>query len=82
MIFLEKKKLKGHTYCYSSECSMIDGKIRRTWQEYLRIKVKIIECIRKLKEQLLKLLLEEFDRNRLDLVQGKVSSKSDLYMTS
>jgi transposase len=50
MVFLEKKKLKGHTYWYASERSLVDGKIKRTWQEYLGTTETIIECIRKSKE--------------------------------
>lgn len=50
MVFLEKKKLKGNTYWYASERSLVDGKIKRTWQEYLGTTETIIECIRKSKE--------------------------------
>jgi transposase len=50
MVFLEKKKLKGHTYWYASERRLVDGKIKRTWQEYLGTTETIIECIRKSKE--------------------------------
>jgi transposase len=50
MVFLEKKKLKGHTYWYASERGLVDGKIKRTWQEYLGTTETIIECIRKSKE--------------------------------
>jgi transposase len=50
MVFLEKKKLKGHTYWYASERSLVDGKIKRTWQEYLGTTETIIECVRKSKE--------------------------------
>lgn len=50
MVFLEKKKLKGHTYWYASERSMVNGKIKRTWQEYLGTTETIIECIKKSKE--------------------------------
>jgi len=50
MVFLEKKKLKGHTYWYASERRLVDGKIKRTWQEYLGTTEAIIECIRKSKE--------------------------------
>ena len=36
MVFLEKKKLKGHTYWYASECRLVDGKIAKTYnQKYL-----------------------------------------------
>jgi len=50
MVFLEKKKLKGHTYWYASERGLVDGKIKRTWQEYLGTTETILECIRKSKE--------------------------------
>ncbi|TFH46423.1 MAG: IS1634 family transposase [ANME-2 cluster archaeon] len=50
MVFLEKKKLKGHTYWYASERRLVDGKIKRTWQEYLGTTETIIECMRKSKE--------------------------------
>ncbi len=50
MVFLEKKKLKGHTYWYASERSTVNGKIKRTWQEYLGTTETIIECIKKSKE--------------------------------
>ena len=50
MVFLEKKKLKGHTYWYASERGLVDGKIKRTWQKYLGTTETIIECIRKSKE--------------------------------
>ncbi len=50
MVFLEKKKLKGHTYWYASERRLVDGKIKRTWQEYLGTTETIIECLRKSKE--------------------------------
>ena len=50
MVFLEKKKLKGRTYWYASERSLVDGKIKRTWQEYLGTTESIIECMRKSKE--------------------------------
>ena len=50
MVFLEKKKLKGHTYWYASERNLVDGKIKRTWQEYLGTTESIIECMRKSKE--------------------------------
>ena len=50
MVFLEKKKLKGNTYWYASKRGLVDGKIKRTWQEYLGTTETIIECVRKSKE--------------------------------
>jgi len=50
MVFLEKKLKKGRTYWYASERGMVDGKIKRTWQEYLGTTDTIIECMRKSKE--------------------------------
>jgi len=50
MVFLEKKKIKGHTYWYASERGLVDGKIKRTFQEYLGTTETIIECMRKSKE--------------------------------
>ena len=50
MVFLEKKIKKGRTYWYASERGMVDGKIKRTWQEYLGTTDTIIECMRKSKE--------------------------------
>ncbi|MGP8324058.1 MAG: hypothetical protein ACT6FG_08740, partial [Methanosarcinaceae archaeon] len=30
MVFLGKKKIKGHTYWYASERGLVDGKIKHT----------------------------------------------------
>ena len=50
MVFLEKKKKKGRIYWYATERKMVDGKIKRTWQEYLGTAEKILECVRSSKD--------------------------------
>ena len=46
MVFLEKKIKKGHTYWYATERKLVNGVVRRTWQEYLGTAEKIQECVR------------------------------------
>jgi len=41
MVFLEKKIKKGHTYWYATERKLVNGVVRRTWQEYLKTAEKI-----------------------------------------
>ena len=49
MVFLEKKKKKGHIYWYATERKMVNGVVKRTWQEYLGTAEKIQECVRRSK---------------------------------
>lgn len=50
MVFLEKKKKKGGTYWYATERSRVNGKMVRTWQEYLGTAEKIRQCVRQSKD--------------------------------
>jgi len=50
MVFLEKKKKKGHTYWYATERKLVDGVVRRTWQKYLGTAEKIQECVERSKD--------------------------------
>ncbi|HIE32419.1 MAG TPA: IS1634 family transposase [Methanosarcinales archaeon] len=47
MVFLEKKKKKGHIYWYATERKMVNGVVKRTWQEYLGTAEKIVEMKKK-----------------------------------
>jgi len=49
MVFLEKKKKKGHLYWYATERKMVNGMVRRTWQEYLGTAEKIQEYVKRSK---------------------------------
>ncbi|RZB31696.1 MAG: hypothetical protein AEth_00627 [Candidatus Argoarchaeum ethanivorans] len=50
MVFLEKKKKKGRIYWYVTERKMVNGVVRRTWQEYLGTAEKIRECVKQSKD--------------------------------
>ncbi|MCD6207956.1 MAG: hypothetical protein J7J06_08225 [Methanosarcinales archaeon] len=50
MVFLEKKIKKGHVYWYATERGLVNGVVRRTWQEYLGTAEKIRECVRRSKD--------------------------------
>jgi len=50
MVFLEKKKKKGRIYWYATERKMVNGVVKRTWQEYLGTAEKIRECARRSKD--------------------------------
>jgi transposase len=50
MVFLEKKIKKGHIYWYATERKMVNGVVRRTWQDYLGTAEKIQKCMKQSKD--------------------------------
>jgi len=50
MVYLEDKKVKGHTYWYAIEKARVNGKLTKVWQLYLGSAKKIAECMKKSEE--------------------------------
>jgi len=50
MVYLEKKKIKGHTYYRAVEKKRVNGKVKRVWQQHLGSPERIAEYMRKSKE--------------------------------